>query len=318
MLNIGTLKSFDSTNYRAEVQLAGSMAAYLDNIPVARNIASDQMTVGRHVILAIPGGNPKDACVIAVWDGAAGGGGAEGVTDHGELDGLADDDHAQYLKEKASGGLAAEIPDHAANHDWLGDDAVNLTQVLLYSRRLCHCDWQVADQWTQSVTGSGSISIGIHNTPLQTGATNGSTAKLVTSANGFGAGAAATKFHGRFNSLPADSLVWLCACKATTPGNLENHIGFKIINGRIWASNSDGVAQTLTDTGVDMARYSEKHLLMIANNTIPDCKFYVSDVLKATHTTNMPSPWNFYIVHYITNTTAASKAWRCIQFSYVQ
>ena len=60
------------------MQLAGSMAAYLDNIPVARNIASDQMTVGRHVILAIPQGNPKDACVIAVWDGAAGGGGPGG------------------------------------------------------------------------------------------------------------------------------------------------------------------------------------------------------------------------------------------------
>jgi len=79
MLNIGTLKSFDSTDYRAEVQLAGSMAAYLDNIPVARNIASDQMTVGRHVILAIPGGNPRDACIIAVWDGAAGGGGGGGA-----------------------------------------------------------------------------------------------------------------------------------------------------------------------------------------------------------------------------------------------
>ncbi len=67
MLNVGTLKSFDSVNYRAEVQLAGSMAAYLDNIPVARNIASAEMVVGRHVILAIPGGNPKDACIIAVY-----------------------------------------------------------------------------------------------------------------------------------------------------------------------------------------------------------------------------------------------------------
>jgi len=55
--------------------MAGSITAYLDNIPVARNIASDQMLAGRHVIVAIPGGNPKDACVIAVWAGAAGGGG---------------------------------------------------------------------------------------------------------------------------------------------------------------------------------------------------------------------------------------------------
>jgi len=34
------------------------------------------------------------------------------AVDHGALAGLADDDHTQYLKEKASGGLAAEIPIH--------------------------------------------------------------------------------------------------------------------------------------------------------------------------------------------------------------
>ena len=67
MLQIGKLKSFNSTDYRAEVQLAGSIAAYLDNIPVARNIAPAEMIAGRHVIVAIPGDNPKDACVIAVF-----------------------------------------------------------------------------------------------------------------------------------------------------------------------------------------------------------------------------------------------------------
>ncbi len=67
MISIGTLKSFNATDYRAEVQLAGSIAAYLDNIPVARNIASAQMIVGRHVIVVIPEGNPKDAVIIAVF-----------------------------------------------------------------------------------------------------------------------------------------------------------------------------------------------------------------------------------------------------------
>lgn len=36
----------------------------------------------------------------------------DGAVDHGEIAGLADDDHTQYLKEKASGGLASEIPLH--------------------------------------------------------------------------------------------------------------------------------------------------------------------------------------------------------------
>jgi hypothetical protein len=36
--------------------------------------------------------------------------------DHGgDLDGLGDDDHPQYLKEKASGGTAGEVPEHT--HD---------------------------------------------------------------------------------------------------------------------------------------------------------------------------------------------------------
>lgn len=44
------------------------------------------------------------------------GGGIVGVVgggiDHGLLSGLSDDDHAQYLKEKTSGGLGSEIPIH--------------------------------------------------------------------------------------------------------------------------------------------------------------------------------------------------------------
>lgn len=36
----------------------------------------------------------------------------DAVTDHGALTGLGDDDHTQYLKEKASGGAASEIPVH--------------------------------------------------------------------------------------------------------------------------------------------------------------------------------------------------------------
>jgi len=33
--------------------------------------------------------------------------------EHGALEGLADDDHGQYLKEKGSGGLSSEVPEHS-------------------------------------------------------------------------------------------------------------------------------------------------------------------------------------------------------------
>jgi len=67
MLEIGILKNFDDVNYQAGVQLAGSLTTYFDTISVARNIDTADMITGRQVIVAIPGGNPRDAVVIAVF-----------------------------------------------------------------------------------------------------------------------------------------------------------------------------------------------------------------------------------------------------------
>ena len=67
MIELATLKNFDSDNHKAGVQLIGSLTTYLDHIKVARNIPSDEMIAGRRVIVAMPGGNPKDAVVIAVF-----------------------------------------------------------------------------------------------------------------------------------------------------------------------------------------------------------------------------------------------------------
>jgi len=67
MLEVGILKNFDSGTYKAGVQLAGSLTTYFDDVNVARNIASGEMISGRHVILAVPEGNPRDAVVIAIF-----------------------------------------------------------------------------------------------------------------------------------------------------------------------------------------------------------------------------------------------------------
>jgi len=67
MIEIGILKNFDSDTYKAGVQLTGSLTTYFDNVNVARNIASGEMIAGRHVILAVPQDNPRDAVVIAVF-----------------------------------------------------------------------------------------------------------------------------------------------------------------------------------------------------------------------------------------------------------
>jgi len=61
------------------VQLVGSLTTYLDDIAVATNIAAEAMIIGNYVLVAIPGGNPRDACVVASWpQGSSGGGGGGG------------------------------------------------------------------------------------------------------------------------------------------------------------------------------------------------------------------------------------------------
>jgi hypothetical protein len=67
VIEVGVLKTFDAINYKAGVQLAGSLTTYFDHINVARNIPSAEMTIGRRVIVVVPEGNPKDAVVIAVF-----------------------------------------------------------------------------------------------------------------------------------------------------------------------------------------------------------------------------------------------------------
>ena len=67
MIEIGILKNFDSVTYKAGVQLAGSLTTYFDDVTVARNIPVSSLATSNYVIIAIPGSNPKDACVIATW-----------------------------------------------------------------------------------------------------------------------------------------------------------------------------------------------------------------------------------------------------------
>ncbi len=64
----GLLKSFDSGAYTATVQLAGSYKVYLEDVTVARNLPTAEMTAGRKVaIILFDEHSPKEAVVIAVY-----------------------------------------------------------------------------------------------------------------------------------------------------------------------------------------------------------------------------------------------------------
>ncbi len=68
-LEKAVLKSFNSTDYTAVVQLESSHKAYLEDIAVAGNIPSGKMTAGRYAaVLFFDEYNPGDAVIIAVYE----------------------------------------------------------------------------------------------------------------------------------------------------------------------------------------------------------------------------------------------------------
>ena len=67
-LHQGVLKVWDGVNWKADVQLTGSLQLWLKAVPIARDIAAVEMVVGRKVAVALfDPSNPDDAAVLAVW-----------------------------------------------------------------------------------------------------------------------------------------------------------------------------------------------------------------------------------------------------------
>ena len=63
-----TIRSFNADAYTATVQISGSLATWLDGVPVARNIAVAEVATGRAcAVLFFDASNPSDAVVLAVY-----------------------------------------------------------------------------------------------------------------------------------------------------------------------------------------------------------------------------------------------------------
>lgn len=62
------LRSFDSGNYTATIQISGSGKTYLEDVPVARNLPVAEMLAGRKLaVIFFDEHNVKDGVVIAVY-----------------------------------------------------------------------------------------------------------------------------------------------------------------------------------------------------------------------------------------------------------
>lgn len=64
----GLLKSFNSGDYTATVQLAGSYKVYLEDVAVARNLPTAEMINGRKLtVIFFDEHNAREALVVAVY-----------------------------------------------------------------------------------------------------------------------------------------------------------------------------------------------------------------------------------------------------------
>ena len=67
-LRKAVLRSFNSGNYTATVQLTGGYKVYLEDVAVARNLPVAEMTLGRKAaVIFFDEYNPKEAVVVAVY-----------------------------------------------------------------------------------------------------------------------------------------------------------------------------------------------------------------------------------------------------------
>lgn len=68
MIIKGILRAWDGVNWLASVEPVGVLPTYLTAVPVARNIASAAMVLGRYVAIeTFEAGKAQEAVVIAVW-----------------------------------------------------------------------------------------------------------------------------------------------------------------------------------------------------------------------------------------------------------
>lgn len=110
----------------------------------------------------------------------------------------------------------------------------------------------------------------------------------------------------------ADTYFWLrfamsISAETDPPSETVDHFGWKMMGGDLYASNADGTTQKITDTGVDLTSGTQRTRLKVVLNPGTDCKFYVDDVLKVTHTENLPDYLHYYLHFVVQTKTDASR-----------
>ena len=95
------------------------------------------------------------------------------------------------------------------------------------------------------------------------------------------------------------------AC-ADPPSETISHLGFKLINGSIHASNANGSAQSITDTMEDLPFGDQLTRLKVVYDG-SSCRFYVNEVLKVTHSSHLPNMFSNFLHAHLRCTANGSR-----------
>jgi hypothetical protein len=311
MIELAILKTFDSANHRASVQLVGSLTTYLDDIPVSVAIAPSSLVIGNRVLLAIPGGNIRDAVIIATWPG-----GTPLPTGTSGLPLVAKGVNVPPAYERLTrAGLAWTANRLLIGSGHATDPIERFTglNLLLTSTPLISHNWRDISRFALTVTGSGAGTIiSLANYQIDTGATLNSVCRLTST----------DTFYLRFpwlwgfeinprSASYANSEIWLAfMVNPATPSVTANHFGWRILNGTIFASSGNGTSGTQTNTGVSIAQFVNRKFVI-------HCKldswirFYIGGVLVTTHSVGthfIPVSGMGNLNFYIITTDAVAKA----------
>jgi hypothetical protein len=201
-----------------------------------------------------------------------------------------------------------------------------IDNLLSFIKSWYHEDWKTLDKWTSYVTGTGGYDwYSPSDLRLKTGTTSLSNSCLDTPQIGplcLRDSGNQWYFRVQAGSDLGSSEVRLYAPRsdaAKPPSDTFYCVGWKIINGEIYAHTADGTTAKDTDTGISMASIWTTKELFTVCDTDGVVKFYVDGVLKATHSgaaDYVPAHFNGRFSFNIKNTAAADKQIAFLTFNW--
>ena len=209
---------------------------------------------------------------------------------------------------------------HFLNDD--GDDIELGAGFDVFAKHLQIVPWVSLDGFTQTTDGIGSIVLNGPSVKLIASGGAGNDTQVRTTSTWYVLWQSGKKMtvefpilHYLFNTS-CTVRAYLTKDTAVPTSDTGHHLGFKIVNADIYATNSDGTTERSTDTAINLGTGNQMTLLKLVFDPGTDCKFYVNNVLKATHTDNLSTNANeWYLSLTITMNGAVT---RTIDFGRIQ